>query len=388
MKILYPFHGVRVGGSIVSTSLLAEYMLRQGVDCLGVFPREGKSAQVFQKRGIPTQYYEDGRKRRYPGTDLDSLPKKLGFLVANLGMIGRAREILASCRPDLIHVNDNANLLLWGVAAKAMRIPLVWHIRGEYGNRIFDALRIRLADHLIFVADANRVRFSGRNRLPASSTVHNGVDLRLFSPPASRAAAKRELGVDPQTTTLCFVGNLVPRKRPDWCVRAFLRLRDSGRKAQMLMAGEDFSGGSHRRSLEDLLRGSGYEQDIHFLGYRTDIDRVLKASDILLLSSRKQGEAFPRSVIEAMACGAVVLSTRVAGVPEADAEDFDDFSGKLVEIVDDEAGRRRMAARALERAKEEFSAEACGRKVLRIYQDLLRERAVQSPPRKRFGENG
>ena len=58
---------------------------------------------------------------------------------------------------------------------------------------------------------------------------------------------------------------------------------------------------------EDL----GVKEQVHFLGYRTDIKELLKAGDIFLFTSKQEGLA--RSLMEAMASGLPVICSKIRG---------------------------------------------------------------------------
>ena len=58
---------------------------------------------------------------------------------------------------------------------------------------------------------------------------------------------------------------------------------------------------------EDL----GVKEQVHFLGYRTDIKELLKAGDIFLFTSKQEGLA--RSLMEAMASGLPCVASKIRG---------------------------------------------------------------------------
>lgn len=92
--------------------------------------------------------------------------------------------------------------------------------------------------------------------------------------------------------------------------------------ARLRLAGD----GPERRELERLAMRLGIADRVDFLGVRNDVERLLAASDLLVLASHTV-ECFPYAVLEAMAAGRGVVSTGVAGLPEL----VDDrLTGRLV----------------------------------------------------------
>jgi glycosyltransferase involved in cell wall biosynthesis len=77
----------------------------------------------------------------------------------------------------------------------------------------------------------------------------------------------------------------------------------------------DFAGdGPCRSALEQRARDRGVADRVHFLGERHDIQSLLRTADFSILPSRT--EAFPNSVLEAMAAGLPVIASRTGGICE------------------------------------------------------------------------
>src|SRR5690606_34798834 len=115
---------------------------------------------------------------------------------------------------------------------------LVWHVRQERPNPLLDGLRVRLASHIVFVSHANRINRFGRagSRLQKAGVIYNVVDPERFRPTVDIATAKSLVNLDPERLTLTFVGNLFPRKRPEWVLRASAELQ-SEFPLQVLLVG-------------------------------------------------------------------------------------------------------------------------------------------------------
>ena len=288
-----------------------------------------------------------------------------------------ARRFLRTATPAIIHVHDESSALAWGLAAHARGIPLIWQVHQQLPQRWIDWLLRRLASHIVFVAANNQRRFNG-TVLPASSVIYNGVDLSVYYPAGNRREGPVKIG---------FVSNLVERKRPDWLVRAAGRLAREGLNVRVLLAGNDFSGGDKAKELRDLAKQEGITGRYDYIGPRSDVPDVLRSLDILVLPSERDKEAFPRIVVEAMACGIPVLATAVAGVPEAvvdgetglltDPDDFEGFVDALRELVADEDMRRRYGEAAVARCRALFSMEANAAAISRVYRSVTADHSAQ-----------
>jgi glycosyltransferase involved in cell wall biosynthesis len=365
-----------LGGSVITGALLAKALEAGG---------EWKTLSVCNSAGPPLDYH------RTIGVDVLPLMESQGLaykpnpgdgnrlrrMAKRIMLIRAARRFLKSATPTIIHVHDESSALAWGLAARPKGIPLVWQVHQQLPQRWIDWLLRRLAAHIVFVAASNQRRFDGID-LPASTVIYNGVDLAVFHPASNRREGPVNIG---------FVSNLVDRKRPDWAVRAAGQLAREGLNVKVLLAGNDFTGGARAKELQDLALREGIAGRYHYIGPRSDVPDVLRSLDILVLPSERDKEAFPRIVVEAMACGVAVVATAVAGVPEAvvdgdtgllvDPDDFDGFVAALRKLVLDDELRRRCGAAAVARCRALFSMEANAAAISQVYQSVTSERSAQ-----------
>lgn len=72
--------------------------------------------------------------------------------------------------------------------------------------------------------------------------------------------------------------------------------------------------GEEMDAVRSIFRKSAFEDDVVYLGLRSDVASLLRQVDLLLMTSLH--ESFSLVALEAMACGVPVLATRVGGVPE------------------------------------------------------------------------
>jgi glycosyltransferase involved in cell wall biosynthesis len=363
-----------LGGSVITGALLAKALDDGG---------EWKTLSICNSPGPPLDYH------RGIGVDVVPLMESQGLhytpnpndgnrlrrIAKRILLFRAARRFLRSVSPAAIHVHDESSAVAWGLAARTKGIPLVWQVHQQLPQRWTDWLLRRLATHIVFVAANNQRRFNGA-ALPSSSVIHNGVDLSRFYP------ARRKAG---GAVTIGFVSNLVDRKRPSWLVRAAGRLRRDGLDIKVLLAGNDFTGGAKAEELQALAEHEGLGGRYSYIGQRSDVPDVLRSLDILVLPSERDMEAFPRIVVEAMACGVPVLATRVAGIPEAvvdgetgtlvDPDDFEAFVAALGRLATDSELRSRYGAAAVARCGALFSMEANAAAISQVYRSVMAARS-------------
>jgi glycosyltransferase involved in cell wall biosynthesis len=150
------------------------------------------------------------------------------------------------------------------------------------------------------------------------------------------------LGI-PSTAPLAgIVAVLRPEKNHELFLRVAARVRREVPDAHYLIIGD----GPRRPELETLASEFGIANCVHFLGQRADIPELLATLDVFILTSHN--EANPVSILEALAAGKPVVSTRVGSIPETV---INGETGFLIEPGDESAMSRRVAELLLDPAK-------------------------------------
>lgn len=385
MRVLFPFVGVQIGGAVVSASEMMRHLAAKGeVEAIALVPREGASSKLFRAAGIEPVFHDrDAVSATTLRQSTVSLSGKLLAIPTYIAVYRQALRALERHRVDVVHVNEDRLVLPWGLAARRAQVPLVWHLRQERPNRLLDRLRTRLASHMVFVAEANKVNRFGRSglRLPPTTTLYNVVDLGRFHPTEDASHAKRAAGLDPGRLCLTFVGNLFERKRPDWVLRAAAELQ-LRHKLQVLLIGAPLGPAAYLRHLAELAAATPEPEHVHLLGARDDVPDLLRASDVLTLPSVPLGEAFPRAVIESQASGVPVVATDVAGMREAvengitgvivHPTSFADYVAALDTLLADDETRSAMGRSGRAAAESRFSGVTMADTLRGIYRSVLR----------------
>ena len=203
---------------------------------------------------------------------------------------------------------------------------------------------------------------------------HLGVDLDVFSPPsdADVAALRAELGLASEPARepyVAFLGTHEPRKNLPELVRGFAQAA-AGRDPQptLVLAG----GAGWETGLDDAIAAVGAVRVIR-PGYLAleGIPALLGGASVLAYPSLDEGFGLP--VLEAMACGAAVLTTRRGALPEVGGDavaytetDAASIGTALTELLDDPTRRAALGRAGIERAAG-FSWAACAQKHRAVY---------------------
>ncbi len=201
--------------------------------------------------------------------------------------------------------------------------------------------------------------------------VPNGVDLQRFRC-LDRDLMRAELGLHGNPILLC-VGNLHEHKGQRLVVRALARLRTEFPDFSLYFVGD----GPDREAIRAEVDSAALSDRVHFVGPvpNTELACWYSAADALLLASSREG--WPNVLLEAMACGAPVVATRVGGVPEivrapvagrlAEALDAGSFATAVAQLL--RAGTDRAAVR---RYAEGFGWDSTSAAQLELFRVLAR----------------
>jgi L-malate glycosyltransferase len=207
--------------------------------------------------------------------------------------------------------------------------------------------------------------------------IHNGIDPDAFPPAdqATRARARRMLGIDGRTPLVMQVARFHPVKDHHTAVRAFARVVEQVHDARLCLVGD----GEQRQATEALSAELGIHDHVDFLGVRDDVDSLLPAADVFTLSSVSEGVSV--TLLEAMATGLPIAATDVGGNSEvvehnktgllSPRGDDRALADHLTDLLQDPAKRRAFGEAGRARLLDRFTQDRMHRAYARLYARLL-----------------
>jgi len=192
--------------------------------------------------------------------------------------------------------------------------------------------------------------------------IGNGVDTERFSPDGPVA----ERGSEP---LLVCVGRLTEAKGQSLAIDALPRMRTPARRLRPVGDAED------EAMLRDTADRAGVAARVEFLGSVDDAAPHLRAADLVVVPSRWDAQSLV--LLEAMACGAAVLATRVPGSSAVDGagviaecRDPAQFAAAADALLDDPARRAELGAAARARAVDRFALARSNARWVELWTNL------------------
>ncbi|MEM9576047.1 MAG: glycosyltransferase family 4 protein [Pseudomonadota bacterium] len=304
-------------------------------------------------------------------------------LPGNVPNLPPARLLALPKRPGgaarVWHARRNVEMVA-GLALKHLgrkRLKLLFTSAAQRRHTGFTRWLIRQMDAVI----ATSAKSAAYLERPAT-VIHHGIDRAQFSPVEDRPALRRELDLPPDAPLIGCFGRIRHQKGNDLFVRSMIRIfRDvpTGNALIMGRATDEHQG--FLQNLKDEVAAAGLAERILFRDEVPieDLSRHFQALDLYVAPQRWEG--FGLTPLEAMACGAPVVATKVGAFEElivegetghlVDVEDLDAIEARTRDLLTDAGKRARFAVAARQNVLERFTIEAEAAAIIGIYRKLL-----------------
>lgn len=211
--------------------------------------------------------------------------------------------------------------------------------------------------------------------------VGNGIDTQIFQPlnDKDRLSLRKRLRVD-AAGMVVFVGRLAKEKNPDGLLRAWkLALPKLPPGWKLVLVGD----GPMRAELEAFIDNERLGDSVLLAGLQSNVESWLGAADVYVLASHREG--LSNTLLEAMASGLPIVSTRVSGVCETveeagaglvvDVRQMDQLAGALIRLAKDSSLRNHMGGAGRPLILSTYSISHVATLHERLYDKLLAEKS-------------
>ena len=384
-----------VGGGETQARLLAEGLITNGHSVIVLTRKSDASLKQHENYGSVSVY-------RLAPVGKGQL-KKWGLLLSSLPALVRLRD-----QYDLIFVSGYRIIGLTAVLVGKLlgrRVVLKADSQGEMSGDFFESgLRkfgishktllfrwfIGFRNTILKKADAFAAIFpeivsEWTSRGILFERIHlipNSVDTSCFVPVKSgeKIALRKKLNLPQNTTIAIYTGRLVSYKGLPLLVKVWDEIRRNHKNVLLILAG---TGGLDIHNCEEVLReyvkANRLENQVVFTGAVQNVSEYLQASDLFVFPT--ENDAFPSSIVEAMACGLPVVSTPVGAIKTIISNGKTGLliqpgnAEQLYQALDILLSNKEMASRlgkaACQSVQDLYSAEIVSKKYLTLFQSLI-----------------
>lgn len=232
------------------------------------------------------------------------------------------------------------------------------HSTSRYHDEIYNSLT-----KILTVSDYIKGRVSTISQSNKILTVHNGIDLNKFSIKNSSPISRKDIGFSNEDFILVYSGRVNKDKGISELVETLIQLKEFPQIKLMVLGGSFFDNtkneGVFIRSLKD--KAKSIEDKIAFTGFipYNQVPNYLQLADIAVLPSMWD-EPFGLTIVEAMAAGLPLITTRSGGIPEicegvATIVDrgniINNLTTAIIDLYEHPERRKQMSGVALNRTK-------------------------------------
>lgn len=320
--------------------------------------------------------------------------------IADILAIFELWRLYRQVRPDVVHLNSSKAGVVGSLASflnkiTGYRLPVtgyrvVYTAHGWVFNEPMSRLKkqfylwaerftARFKDKIICVSEFDR-QVAIKNKIAPEEklvTIHNGIDAGSMNFLPKNEAIKNlipdsKFQIPNSNIVIGTIANFYPTKGLDYLIKAVrLLITDYRLPITAIIIGD----GELRPQLENLIAKYNLQNNVFLVGRKENALQYLKAFDIYVCSSVKEG--FPYSILEAMAAGLSIVSASVGGIPEMIENEKD---GLLVEpknaeklamaiklFINNKDYGQRLAEQAGQSVKEKFSKNQMTEKIFKQY---------------------
>lgn len=272
---------------------------------------------------------------------------------------------------------------------KCPTVVMIHDISYEYHPEYFNPLECkrmkllipfsaRKSEHVLTVSEYSKQQIMQKYHIPEDkiTVTYNGVNEQFCVLPSDADGYKCLTRFSFNKPFILAVGNLQPRKNIERLIRAYSKLRASGKiDLDLVLVGQVRWGG---KAIFDEVETLGVKNNIHITGYVTDEELVALYNKATLFAYPSLYEGFGLPLIEAMACGTPVISSNASCLPEVggDAAHYiDPYSERgmmdaLELVANNSIVRKQLIQKGFERASD-FSWKRTAEKTLRVFEEVV-----------------
>ncbi len=353
-----------IGGAASIAIRLAALVQARGGVSRAWLPGRGPAAEELEKNNVPCRFYELENMMRNP-------------FLHGVACLKIAKSLAA--QPRLIHIHTPLVYRFFCPALKFSKAKAIVHVHLEESEESLrwefktpPDMAITCAEYL--AESIRRIGDKAGWRFPVVA-VPNAVDLERYQP-GDKAAAKIALGAPASQPMILMMANLAPHKGQETAIRATAVLNSNKLPVVCWLAGEDRQeGNAYLKKLQALARELGIGDSVKFLGFRKDGPELMRAADVVLLPSTREG--MPICLLESQAVRTPVIGAPHPGILEIiedgvngfirPQDDYAGYADRIRDLLENNELCGRICTRARERVIQRHSWQVFENRIIEAY---------------------
>ena len=243
------------------------------------------------------------------------------FKISNILVLKQLRKIINANHYDIIHCHTPMGSVITRLVSKKTQkrgTKIVYTVHGFHFYSgapllnwgLYFPIEWLLSFRTDLLITMNQEDFLRAKKLHAKQVEFvNGVGLDLDKfiqiSKSEKSAVRNSLNLEEQDIFAISVAQLIKRKNHIILIEAVSRLNNP--HFHLFICGD----GMQQEELTKRVKELGIDNQVHFLGFRKDIQKLCSAADLFLFASLQEG--LPVALMEAMACGLPIIASNIRG---------------------------------------------------------------------------
>lgn len=280
---------------------------------------------------------------------------------------------------DILHCHGYKENFFGALLSRQCRTVATNHLWKYHNARarvycLIDAIQMRFFDAIVGVSH-DILEEMARFGLKGAQVIHNGVDVETYVPREKDLDLLTQYGLDSSHVVIGMVSSLTPEKAHENALKALHQVLDSDPRLRLLIIGD----GPLREDLQTQVKQLNLENRVIFAGIQSTIVEHMSIIDVYMLPSLREG--MPMALLEAMACGKVVVASRVGEIPYVmddqktgilvDPGSSTQIAEAITALAASPETRSRVGAQAREKVVQDFSSLRMTESYVRLYEKVL-----------------
>ena len=392
IKVLRILNRFNIGGPVYNATYLTKYLNSDLYETLLIGGQPEKHEQpadyILNNLEVPFRKLKFMRRAISPLFDLLSLiqiiiiiykyqPNIIHTHAAKSGLLGRLASLFYYKKVKVVHTYHGNVFEGYFSNFKNKILLLIERFLASKSTKIIAISKLQ-SDDLIY-----KYKICEKEKI---EIIPLGFDLHRFTENTNskREKLRREFNVNDSIILITIIGRIVPIKNHQLFIEVINYCKSrTTRKIKALVVGD----GSETEKIIDYAinnklsysyKNVNKECDVLFTSWRSDIDSILAASDILCLTSLNEGT--PVSIIESMASETASISTNVGGVSDiiennfsgiVSSKEVNEYGENLLKMIEDDNLRLKLAKNGKSISLENYNYNKLVFNVECLYQKII-----------------